>query len=509
MAYSTQTSLENYQQRRNKFDLDLFLCTLFVLTLPLTNYSFFLGSLRIEPQRFLLILGIFRLILYCLTSKTQSRQFRQAIALAMPIFLVAIYALILTAFQSDFVQSIRVVSTAEINSFILKRGFKYISYILFFLYITITLNHERKVYHILQFLAIALGITEVLGLLQEAVFLISGIDLFPIIRSSILSSAIETQSVTVNVLGVRFLRINSLANEPKALGIYLSFLFLIKFYWHHLAHLPSSRWMRQLHIYMTRTLGLSILAILLTFSGSSLIALTVSFLIIFILSFYQGQVRKIVSISLQNKIDINWIKNACIVIFFAIASLTILAIFIDDLSNKIMAFLDASILRRLGDLFADFSLESFYESADPEDGATVWNLIHYPQLVFTGLGYGAFSNISFSFFDRYYSDGFSPFSRNILVEVIFSAGIPGFIILTYFFQRINLLTKRYCNHAFSLVINLMLVPIILINVFIRGIEPLFFMTLGLLAATYLNYHNTCVEVFQPYHKITSASNDKL
>ena len=226
---------------------------------------------------------------------------------------------------------------------------------------------------------------------------------------------------------------------------------------------------------MSKTLLISVVVILLTFSASGLVSLSCG-MAIMILMFIQKSFTRTFSFN----------ANSLIYLILAAVTALLLFIFIDDFSDKIGSFLQASLLRRISQFTANFSIESVYASFDPEDGAVIYNILNYPNVMISGLGFGAYSNISLTYFSKYYSKGLSPFSRNILVETIFSVGIPGLILLLWFFYKVNL--KGICNEYNSSAISLQLVlnQLVLMNFLIRSSEPVFFTALGILSALYLN-----------------------
>ena len=457
----------------NKFDFDVFLCSIFAFTLPVTNFSINILNTRIEPQRFMVSLCILRLIIQLiLPSAKEIKRHKLAFLLFCPVLLTIIYALFITALQPEVIRSIRAATDREIYSFILKRASKYLSYVAFSVYLALVLKTEKKIHTVVCSLAAALCVAEILGMLQSLVFLISGFDLFPINRTS-LSEGYTTnfnQSVVVNFLDLRFLRINSLAHEPKALGVFITFLFFMKLYWSQYRQEYSSKTVPLIDSYMSRILWSSVVVILLTFSGSGLISLLFGLTII-------------IFISAKKKLYLK--ANSLIYFTLATVMVLLLFIFVETLPDKIDSFLQASLLRRLAQFSADLSIDSFYASVDPEDGAILYNVLNYPSVLISGLGFGAYSNISFTYFSKYYSQGFSPFSRNILVETIFSVGIPGIIVLSGFYYKLNF--KFICGkYSCAKYIQLMLNHFVLINFFIRASEPIFFTTLGILAAVYLN-----------------------
>lgn len=472
---------------KNKFNLDTFLCFCLAFTLPITNFSIHIFGVRTEPQRILISLCIIKLIINLIIPYGQNK-FRNKVifTLFIPIFVAIAYALFLSvSLQPDFIKSIRFTTDLEIHEFIFKRAYKYISYILLAIYLGLVLKTESKIHTILCSLAAILCITEILGIIQSLVFLVSGFDLFPINRGSLAGSDIPhfTESVTVNFLGINFLRINSLAHEPKGLGILITFLFFMKLYWNNYRQDFSLPKVKYLDSYMSRTLVISILVLLLTFSGSALFSL------------FFGLLITIFSLSDVFKFNMKYLFYS---ITFAVFILFIFILF-PSVSNSIDSFFQASILRRVRDFLVESSIESFYASADPEDGATLYNILNYPSVILSGLGFGAYSNVSLVYFSKYYPQGISPFSRNILIEIIFTVGLPGFILLSWFFYKINNFNfyKTYFKKLSYL--SLMLKTIILINIFLRANEPIFFALIGILCASYTNYYYMYVNIKNQYH----------
>ena len=470
-SYSSQ----NIEPQNNfkKFDIDISLCLLLAFSLPITNFIVSIFGIRIEPQRFLMTLCILRMVIHiCFTSTNELKRHKLLWKVFFPVLIVIVYAFFLSLFQPDYIESIRTASQSDIYGFIFKRATKYLSYLILSVYLALVLNSENKVHAVLCSLATALCITEVLGLIQSFVFLVGGIDILPINRSSITTDSIITQSVAIKFLGLNFLRINSLTNEPKVLGIVTTFLLFMKLYWNRYRQNQGFRMVRFLDSYMSTTLWLSLVVILLTFSGSGLISLSFG-LALFIFT--------------SGKSIFSFKGNTLIYLTFFFAILVILSIFSTTLSDKIDSFLQASILRRLGGFTTDSSLESFYASVDPEDGAALYNILNFPNAVIFGFGFGAYSNISMVYYNLYYPDGFSPFSRSILIETVFSVGVPGLIVLSYFLYKINIKFILRKHFLVNYPLQLMLNQIVVINFFLRTMEPVFFATLGILASIYLNH----------------------
>lgn len=461
------------KNKKDKFDLDVVLCSILAFTLPITNYSVYIFATRIELQRVLISLCILRLVIkLVLPSNLVNHRKKLVLSIFLPVFLTIIYALFLTTFQPDFIKSIRFSTDAEIYGFIIKRGYKYLSYVLLAIYLGLILKTEAKIHTVLCSLAAILCIAEVLGIIQSLVFIGSGVDIFPINRTTLSSDYTTnfTQSVAINLLGLKFLRINSLAHEPKALGVFITFLFFMKLYWSKYKQEIHSKKIPYLDAYMSRTLVCSITVIILTFSGSALFSLLFGLIIA----------------TFIEKKHFNFNRKYLIysTVFIFVILLTFLIA--PSISIVIDSFFQVSVLRRMQKILMEFSTESFYASLDPEDGATLYNILNYPNIVFSGLGFGAYSNVSFVYFSKYYSQGISPFSRNILIETMFSVGLPGFILLSCFFYKINIKFNFYNYYNTANYLPLMLNIIILINVFLRANEPLFFMAIGMLCALYVN-----------------------
>ncbi|MEA5466503.1 hypothetical protein [Leptothoe sp. PORK10 BA2] len=460
------------------FDFDMCLCAGLIFLQPFTNLAIKYGDLRIDPARVLSLLCMARLV-YILLLRSSRETFSSSVFKRFGIvFLVVVYAFCMTLLQPAFTSDLGFVSVEEANGFILRRGVKYLQFLALAIYLALILREPRKIHLAMVSLAAGLSLLEVLGLLQSIVFTASGIDLFPIKRIVEANGEIQylDLSVPVTIFGMRFLRVNSLASEPKVFALFLNFLFVVKFYWLSYRNVFGFRLPRWLDVYMTKTIWLTALMILSTFSGGGIIVF-ISGLVLIILFGLKKQRGMI------NPLNSS-LKSLLVSSLVILPPLLFLSINSDRLPEAVSAILDNSLFRRTGALESSISVDAFYKTLDPEDGAIIYNIINNPSVLFHGLGFGGFSSLSLIFFKLNFSSySSSPFSRNIGIEIIFSVGMVGIVGLLLFFRRINFL---YTNGQSVLspiypILNI----IIILNVLIRSSETLFFICLGLLVGVSL------------------------
>ncbi|AFZ32189.1 hypothetical protein Glo7428_3728 [Gloeocapsa sp. PCC 7428] len=467
--------INNAQIKKKILDFDLILCSSLAFVLPFSAFNIYIFGIRIDFERVLLSVCVLNLIIKLfLPDQNKLKRKRAVFTLFLPILIGIIYALYLTPFQVDFIKSIQFNNDAEIYGFIFKRMLKYLFYIGFSIYLALVLVDERKIKIFLSCLAISLCTNEILGFTQFITFAISGIDLFPMYKVKLTEDfARYHQSATVNFMGLRVLRVNGFSHEPKGLAMVNTFLFFMKLFWSKYARNNLIIQLQFLDDYMSKTLWLSIIVILMTFSSSGLISFLSGFAFLLLLR--------------KNKTTFLAKNNLIYWIFFT-TTIVLSFVFFNDLPEKIASFFQNTMVRRLSLFFKEFSIISFYQSFDPEDGAALYNILNYPFVILHGLGFGAFSNISFVYFSKYYSSELSPFSRNIMIEMLFAVGLPGTIIFFYFlnhiYKRLRYINKFICSNLY---LHSLIAIILFLNLFVRSSEPIFFMFIGILSALYLNY----------------------
>lgn len=385
------------------------------------------------------------------------------------IFLLVFYTLLITTLQ-PFLLSLYDINSDLFDSysFTFSRGLKYLAYLAFSVYFAIIVSQDKRSFDlVLVSLASGLCAAEIVGLLQQTVFLVSGIDILPITRTGFSSDSVfHYLSVTVNFVGLNFLRINSISHEPKGLAGLISILVILKFYWSYYMNSQSvrSRYISLLNRYMSKTLWVSLLVLFLTFSGSAILILLPFFMI-----FFSNKVSDMATLRSKEYLYILFV--------FACFSLVFMA---DNVLAYLDAFLDASLYRRLGGFFEFKSFDALLSSLDPEDGAFLYNLIRYPFVFSHGLGFGSYSNLSFDFVKAAYSKYndvvfVSPFSRNIFIELFFSSGAIGLFLLSCFVKK-HLLRRDLLREK---TIYTPLLLLLVIGFSIRSNEFLFFVFLSL------------------------------
>jgi hypothetical protein len=476
-------------QQAKLASIDLILVYLLAFLAPISAFSLGVGSIRVEPERILLILCIASLFVHFCLNINPKRQ-RAVISLLTPIFIVVFYAVILTLLQADIISSLKSTyfNISEINDFIFRRGSKYIYYILMIVYFGLVLNKPEKTYRFIGFMCLSFCILEICGLLQSIVFLVAKVDLFPIMRGNLNDEVLRSESVTVPFAGLNFLRINSLATEPKVLGTLLGYAFFVKLNWRKFSqesktYLPNSALHNWLDQYMPNTRWLSLLVILLTFSGSGLLSVMSG------LWFHIG-----CHLDSRFNSSLGWKKIKILtLILLGVGIFISVSIGTGDaltggVVGKVNDFLNVSIFRRLGVVGQDQETD-FAGGADPEDGAFLYIVQNRPDFLVSGLGFGGFSNLVMNtdYLRVVYEDYLqSPFARNIFVETIFSVGLPGLLLLLIMFYQINLryiVENRTARGKNAL--DVMSAQIIFMAFLIRG-GTFLFLLLGLSVANHLN-----------------------
>ena len=457
---------------RKTWNFDTILCSIFLLVSPYFILDVisrtFTGNNRFQFNWIFIVIGCVRLLTLFLDSRSiEKKSLSYSLKIFIPLFLVILYTLFITSFQLDFLLE-KNIYFPEINTdFIIKRGVKYIIYTAFSLYFATVINTWPKFYTVLLFFISGLCVAEVLGLLQEIVFLTTQVDVLPITRT--LETGLFYQSATVDFAGLKFLRINSISDEPKGLAGLMSILFIFKFYASSLFDRPKQFLKVPSFFvnYLKKTWILTLLVIILTFSSSGLL----SFGFVFLVSF----VYSLSSFLKTGKFSKLFITSAFLVIF-------VFFIF-TSFPDKFGSFIDASILRRASGFFEERTLESllYSGSTDPEDASAIINIIKFPEIIITGIGFGGYSNLSLpiitSFYEGLSLEDASAFSRNIFIEVLFSSGTIGIIGCLFFARRLFYSFKLYPDV-------IMVLGLVIVSSFlVRSNEIIFFVFVGLSSTT--------------------------
>lgn len=466
----------SYSDKASKiWSFDFLLCISLLISAPYQIFDTAVAATfrmaQLQFEWLLIIPSLLRLayILLFPSNKIQSQRIRIIFVLLSPILLTIAYCLLATTIQPSFLISISTIQdNSTIYSFILKRGLKYLVYVAVSIYISLILRIWERIDTAIRFFVLGLCLAELFGLIQEIIYLIYKINIIPIVR--ITKNFLEI-SPTVNLLGLNFLRINSIASEPKVLAVLVVFLILFKFFWSsYIVQFPSQKiWFSKMDYYMKASLPISILTIMLTFSGSGQLALFSA--LIFILIFYKHIPER------------SRLSNLYIYLFLI---LLLPVLLLPNISSLIQSFLDVSILRRTGELFDKFTLDSllYTTSTDAEDGAFIYALLNHPLAFFHGLGFGAYSNLAYEFVKiKYSAEVASPFSRNILIELISSAGLLGLFFSSIFFKR-NAINFFYMKSSIHIILGF----IILINFFVRANVIIFFIAIGILLSINSNFY---------------------
>ncbi|MEB3214732.1 MAG: hypothetical protein VKN72_00510 [Nostocales cyanobacterium 94392] len=450
------------------WSFDFLLCIFLLISAPYqifdTAVAATFGVAQLQFEWLLIIPCILRLVYIILfpSSRIRIQRIRVIFYLLSPIILIIAYTLLVTTIQPSFLISNSVIQdNSTIYSFILKRGSKYLVYMAVSIYISLILKSWERIDIAIRFFVLGLCIAELLGLTQEIIYLIFKINIIPIVRTT--RNFLEV-SPTVNFLGLNFLRINSIASEPKVLSVLVVFLILFKFFWSsYIVQFPSQKiWFSKMDYYMKTSFPISVLTIILTFSGSGQFALLSAFVLILI--FY----KHIPTHSRLNQLYIYLICVICLALILLLPSIY----------SAIQSFLDVSILRRAGKLFDKLTLDSllYTTSTDAEDGAFIYSFLSHPLAFSHGLGFGAYSNLAYEFVKTKYDATIaSPFSRNIFIELVSSTGLVGLFLGFIFFKR-NALNFFYIKSSIHIIIGFL----ILLNFFVRANVIVFFIIIGIL-----------------------------
>jgi hypothetical protein len=453
------------------WNFDIILCSFFLFTIP---YNFtdvlirtFLGNNLFQFDWIIIVVACLRLGNILLTKKSiENRFLRYALITFVPLFIVIVYTFAVTTFQIEFLQENGLYYSSISDGFIFRRGVKYLAYTALALYFASVVNTWQKFYTVLLALLASLCIAEILGLIQAIVFLGTGVDIFPITRTR--ETGLFYQSATVDFVGIKFLRIKSLAHEPKGLAGMMYILFIFKFYSSSLL-LRAKQYIKIPNFFATYlqiTWPLTILVLLLTFSGSGLLSFGFIFTVIFLTS--------LGPLIVSGRISPNLIF---VLLFILGASLVMI-----QAPEKVNSFFDVSIMRRASGFFEERTIESLYSgSTDPEDTAAIINVIKFPIVVLTGVGFGGYSNLALPIVVSMYGSGIpietaSAFSRNILIELLFSSGLVGIAGCLFFASRLLRNLRFYPDVIMPLAL------VIVSSFLIRSSEVLFFVFIGIVCA---------------------------
>jgi hypothetical protein len=471
---SFKISDDSMNSKSHQFDFDLSLCVLLAFSIPLTNVAISWVGIRFDLQRVVTILCLFRLF-FLFGTRDKSHAYK-ILNVFSPLFLVVLYAALATFLQPVLLQDFGFASHEKIMSFIASRGFKFVNYIALLVYVASVLKNPFRMHFAVCSLALGFSLLEILGVVQSLTYLFSGIDLFPIKRIVEEGGVISYNdlSVPVNVFGLSFLRINSLAHEPKGLSQLLAFFFVFKIYWKSYRRAFSFNTFRWLSLYLERSLVLTTIVISMTFSSSGFFILF--FEIVAVSFFYLFRKDRSTFAQMSRLVS----RFAIPIVCLAFSAVFYFSLNPDYSSSPLQSFLGQSLFRRTGALEESINLESIYSTLDPEDGAFLYNIVHHPFMMLYGLGFGAFSSLSMEFFTvygltEYYSE--SPFARNIGIETISSVGIPGVIMVVACFDRLKCRANSRMRPLYEITS-----IIILSNFLVRSSETLFFFSLAVLGS---------------------------
>jgi len=478
--YSAQKQLLSSSTKSNiVWDFDAIVCSAFFLIAP--HFIFdafsrnFVQSNLFQVNWIFIIIGNLRILTIFLSkgNHQQNQQLQYALKIFSPIFWLILYTLLLTFNQANYLIDNNIYFGSISIDFIVKRGIKYCALAGFALYFSTVVNSWKKFYSVLVFLIYGLCIAEILGLVQSIVFVITKIDILPIQRTGI-GGLLRSQSVTVNFLGTSWLRINALSHEPKGFAGLMYILFIFKlynrgFFMHATQYIVINN---SVINYMKKTLPLTIIVILLTFSGSGIFMMAT--LLIF------------VGFTTSLNLLVSGKFSPQLVLVFVLATLLLLGFIYYP--SYFDSFLDVSFYRRMSSFIQNRDIDSLYlQSLDPEDGAFINSLFNHSDSVLTGIGFGGAANLSLPFVTSRYgqliTSGVSTFSRNILIEVLFSSGIIGVVFCLFFAKNLFRYYSIYPSTYTPIILA------ILSSFFLRSNETIFFSFVGLCGSlSYIIYN---------------------
>jgi len=468
--------LGNPGKNEKVWNFDTVICAFFLFT---TFYFILdvlarqtLGSTQFQIEWIFLIIANLRLVMIPIFQgrSCEKDALKRAIKLFIPIVVVVVYTTALSFLQQDFLSQHGLYFGAISDNFIIRRGAKYIGYLGLSLYFASVVNTWKKFYSVILFLIYSLCIAEIAGFIQSIIYASSGVDILPITRT--LDTGFIEISATVDFLGIKFLRINSLAHEPKELAGAMFILFLFKFY----AEPFLNKAKQYIHLntifenYLKKSWFFTLIVLFLTFSGSGIIVLTI--ILAIIISFQIWRLFILGKPVQQGKIISILATGIILLLLFN--------------TNYIISFLDVSILRRIPTLFNQGVLIPVEElGLDPEDAAAIIQIKRYPNVALYGIGFGGFSNLTLPLIVNFYRitiETASSFSRNLFIECLFSSGLVG--LCAIFIFAINLFKKASLD-PFNYAILMLVIGSYFM---LRGSDQIFFTFIGLSAS--LNYLNS-------------------
>lgn len=366
----------------------------YAFLIPFYGIDYDIGVRYTISQLTLLFLNI--LFFLSLVSKTELAKFR---GLNYSIFLFLLYA-----FASSFLLSTFVIQfISSDNPGFLRNEGRYISQIINYsllysiFYISYNYIHTKKeIILLLKFFLYGLIIISSIGLSQEIIYILTGIDITPLYRDdySLRSAA------TFDYFGIPLIRINSLAGEPKSLGMFTSLgIIMLKVF-----NTLQIKLIKKQNIFYV----LFFITLILTLSSSGFLLLVILWILSEIILRY---------FKLLPKISVGK--------FF---SFIVIGILVIAFSEPLDSIINDRITER--DKIEDF------------DAVIIEGLKNNPQYIIYGSGLGNIHNIAAPYINQFENLGFM--ENNIFVaksgylRIISETGAIGFLFFLIFNMQIIL-----------------------------------------------------------------------
>jgi hypothetical protein len=469
-------------EKRSEWDIDLFLCVLLVLIPPYAIFDILIRPVvkmsLFQTSWIIVSFCIVRLFIILLDpSRSLSIRIKSVIKHYNPLAIIVIYTFFLTILfvlnPYEALNSTSANLTYEPFKFVFSRGLKYLAYVGLSVYVAITLKNRKRISLVVRYLSFGLCVAEVLALLQFSIFQVSRYNIFPVVRTNV-EEKFRYMDALVNFSGFSFLRLSSISHEPKGLAMLMCLLLIIKLFWKTFQRdYFFTKTRSKLDTYITKTTLITPIVMFLTFSNNALFML--GFIALFLI------VLNMIEVFSRRKYKLFAVKSTQLILAAFAISFALLAFinYGNEISSVISSFLDATLGRRLGSDILSSDFQSLQGSVDPEDGSVLYIFENYPILsILRGFGFGGFSNLAYPYVQASYNNDFvSPFSRNILIELFFSSGIIGCCLAVFFFRSV---VGQFFSCRSS--IHLIFGAYVMLNVFLRSSEVLFFVSLGILVS---------------------------
>lgn len=309
----------------------------------------------------------------------------------------------------------------------------------------LVIRKNHQVIQIAWFYVISSSIEAILGIIQYLYFLVSGINIFPIYRGGLIGENAFTQDAVVDIQGIRFLRVNAFAGEPKGLAFFLCIgIAIICFFL--IRHIKKNR------ISLFGCLFVHLIALALTFSTLGYICIAIGCLVY--------------SISIKNKFSLILIVGVLLFSFY----------YLFDVPDLAFSIFQERFLDRLGFEDMDLVYLAFIQKS--------------PDYLLFGTGFGTFHLASFK-----QAQEIIPWSFGIILpkvgilNILATSGGVGLIILFNLlfrlfkdFQAIISLQKQ---NRFYIDLKNLILYIVILGIFLR-VNLLGFLWIGVGLATLEN-----------------------